>query len=42
MHDYHLYDEWINNEVEKAEVKARNEGVDFNRKNTCDCCNIIC
>ena len=32
MPDYHLYDEWIENEVKKAEEKAELEGVPFDRK----------
>lgn len=32
MPDYHLYDEWINNEVDKAEKKSSLEGVPFDKK----------
>ncbi|WP_300627780.1 hypothetical protein [uncultured Thomasclavelia sp.] len=31
MPDYHLYDEWIFNEVNKAEVKAKSENREFNK-----------
>ena len=31
MPDYHLYDEWVFNEVKKAEEKAKNENRKFNK-----------
>lgn len=31
MPDYHLYDEWIFNEVNKAEIKAKSENKEFNK-----------
>ena len=31
MPDYHLYDEWINNEVQRAEIRYSEEGRKFNR-----------
>jgi len=31
MPDYHLYDEWINNEIKKAESRATEGGYEFNR-----------
>lgn len=32
MPDYHLYDEWINQTVQKAEEEANNSGKEFNKK----------
>lgn len=31
MPDYHLYDEWIANEMEKGKIKAEKEGREFNQ-----------
>ena len=32
MPDYHLYDDWINQTVRKAEEEANNSGKEFNKK----------
>lgn len=33
MPDYHLYDEWIENNIKSAEENAQKKGINFNKKN---------